>query len=292
MICETIKRYRKAKGMSQEELAVKLNVVRQTVSKWENGLSVPDADILIRMAQLLDVSVSQLLELEPDCAIDVDLAAELEKANELLAEKSRRENLLRQANSKRGAILFLSFLSMLLALSVEHEAVSVFLAGSCTLAAVVILLRNLALLTSVTTDDLRLGVLRTVTWFNLGIFILAMAVAGLEAAGKLTLSQDSRRLLALALVSCVMLFTGFISPKLPYNRHTGLRLPWTVQDEDTWNLAHQILGILSFPTVLLYVACALTISDFEAVTLCAMAVWIGIPGLISFIFFHKKLRGK
>lgn len=292
MICETIKRFRKEKGMSQEELAVKLNVVRQTVSKWENGLSVPDADILIRMAQLLDVSVSQLLELETDSAADMDLAAELERANALLAEKSRRENLLRQANSARGTILLLSFLAMLLALSVKHEVMSILLAGSCTLAAVVVLLRNLKLLTSVTTDDLRLGVLRAATWFNLGIFVLAMAVAGLEAAGKLTLSENSGKLLALALVSCVMLFTGIISPKLPHNRHTGLRLPWTVQDKDTWDLAHRVLGILSFPTVLLYVACALTISDFEAVTLCAMAVWIGIPSLISFIFFQHKLRGK
>lgn len=61
MINENIRHFRKAKGISQEEMAVKLNVVRQTVSKWENGLSVPDADVLIHIAQLLDVSVSQLL---------------------------------------------------------------------------------------------------------------------------------------------------------------------------------------------------------------------------------------
>lgn len=63
MINENIKHFRKTRGMSQEEMAVKLNVVRQTVSKWEKGLSVPDADVLIEMANLLDVSVSQLLEL-------------------------------------------------------------------------------------------------------------------------------------------------------------------------------------------------------------------------------------
>ena len=39
MLNENIKRARKAKGLSQEELAAKLNVVRQTVSKWENGVS-------------------------------------------------------------------------------------------------------------------------------------------------------------------------------------------------------------------------------------------------------------
>lgn len=61
MIGEQIKAARKAKGVSQEELAVRLGVVRQTVSKWENGMSVPDADVLIKIAELLDVPVSQLL---------------------------------------------------------------------------------------------------------------------------------------------------------------------------------------------------------------------------------------
>ena len=71
MLNENIKRARKAKGLSQEELAVKLNVVRQTVSKWENGLSVPDSDLLIFLAEELDTSVNALLgetiqEQEPD----------------------------------------------------------------------------------------------------------------------------------------------------------------------------------------------------------------------------------
>lgn len=66
MINENIKHFRKAKGISQEEMAVKLNVVRQTVSKWENGLSVPDADVLINMAKLLDVPVNKLLGIEMD----------------------------------------------------------------------------------------------------------------------------------------------------------------------------------------------------------------------------------
>lgn len=111
MINENIRHFRKAKGISQEEMAVKLNVVRQTVSKWENGLSVPDVDVLIHMANLLDVSVSQLL------------------------------------------------------------------------------------------------------------------------------------------------------------------------------------GNISFPVVLLYIACTWTISNFEIVTLCAMIVWLGIPGGISYVHFHKKFRG-
>ena len=61
MLNENIKRGRKLKGLSQQELAVKLNVVRQTVSKWEQGLSVPDSDMLIALSEVLEIPVSKLL---------------------------------------------------------------------------------------------------------------------------------------------------------------------------------------------------------------------------------------
>ena len=61
MLNENIKAIRKSKGLSQEELAVKLNVVRQTISKWEQGLSVPDSDMLILISEVLETPVSTLL---------------------------------------------------------------------------------------------------------------------------------------------------------------------------------------------------------------------------------------
>lgn len=61
MLKDNIKAVRKSKGLSQEELAIKLNVVRQTISKWEQGLSVPDSDMLISMSEVLEIPVSTLL---------------------------------------------------------------------------------------------------------------------------------------------------------------------------------------------------------------------------------------
>lgn len=70
MLGDHIKQIRIAKGLSQEELAVALNVVRQTVSKWEKGLSTPDSDMLVRLAHVLDTSVNDLLgEKEPMAAV-------------------------------------------------------------------------------------------------------------------------------------------------------------------------------------------------------------------------------
>ena len=64
MFSENLKTLRRQKGFSQEELAARLHVVRQTVSKWEKGQSVPDAGTLIRLAEVLEVSVSELLAIK------------------------------------------------------------------------------------------------------------------------------------------------------------------------------------------------------------------------------------
>ena len=91
MLNENIKRLRKSKGLSQEELAMKLNVVRQTVSKWENGLSVPDSGILILLADELDTTVSVLLgeDVQENTPDDMKTISEkLEVINLLLAKKS------------------------------------------------------------------------------------------------------------------------------------------------------------------------------------------------------------
>lgn len=91
MFNDNLKILRKEKGLSQEELAERLHVVRQTVSKWEKGLSVPDADFLIRIAEIFETSVSTLLgdTVEPSADNNI-IAQKLEQLNILLAEKNRR----------------------------------------------------------------------------------------------------------------------------------------------------------------------------------------------------------
>lgn len=93
MLQENIKAFRQKKGMTQEELASRLHVVRQTVSKWEKGLSVPDAELLIRLAEVLEVSVAQLLGGEAETATEEKpdaMIEQLSRINEQLAIKNRR----------------------------------------------------------------------------------------------------------------------------------------------------------------------------------------------------------
>ena len=90
MLNENIKAIRKSRGLSQEELAIKLSVVRQTISKWEQGLSVPDADMLISIAEVFEMPVSTLLgETVVETRVD-DLKAiseKLEVINQQLANR-------------------------------------------------------------------------------------------------------------------------------------------------------------------------------------------------------------
>ena len=92
MLHENLKALRKQKGLTQEELAIRLNVVRQTVSKWESGRSVPDADILLKIADVLDVSISDLLgaALPNDETQQNEIAAQLIRLNEQYAIRNRR----------------------------------------------------------------------------------------------------------------------------------------------------------------------------------------------------------
>lgn len=91
MLSENLKNLRKTKGITQEELAIRLNVVRQTISKWEKGLSVPDADTLIKLADFFEVSVSELLGSKVEKEADTNsIADQLSRINEQLAIKNKR----------------------------------------------------------------------------------------------------------------------------------------------------------------------------------------------------------
>ena len=91
MFQDNLKTLRKNIGITQEELAARLNVVRQTISKWEKGQSVPDAEMLVKLAEIFEVPVSQLLgsRIEPDSQPDA-LAEQLARINEQLVIKNRR----------------------------------------------------------------------------------------------------------------------------------------------------------------------------------------------------------
>ncbi len=113
MLAENIRALRKQKGYSQETLAQQLNVVRQTVSKWEKGLSVPDAEMLERLAETFEVPAGRLLgeslpEEEHSCSADI--ARQLAILNEHFARQAARRRLFRRILLIAAAVLLLAVL--------------------------------------------------------------------------------------------------------------------------------------------------------------------------------------
>ena len=96
MLKDNLKTLRKSKGLSQEELSIKLNVVRQTISKWETGLSVPDAEMLVTISEFFETPVSEILgeNIEKKEKDDLKVISEkLEVVNEQLSnyQKEKRK---------------------------------------------------------------------------------------------------------------------------------------------------------------------------------------------------------
>ena len=118
MLKENIKTIRKSKGLSQEELAIKLNVVRQTISKWEQGLSVPDSEMLISISEVLETPVSTLLgENISESKVD-DLKAISEKLEiinlQLSQRKNERRKMIRWLLISFCIIIIITFITLIL----------------------------------------------------------------------------------------------------------------------------------------------------------------------------------
>ena len=152
------------------------------------------------------------------------------------------------------------------------------------IAILVIFYRNIPLLTITGDKTVKTGSIKAVTIFDIVMIILMAAFAILIKTGVFYLGERKEEMFAAALITVVIIFTGLIAPKLPFNRHTGLRLPWTVQNEGAWNIAHRVLGIISVPLGLLYLSLTFFVSNFEMLTLAVVIAWIGVPGLISLLY--------
>ena len=196
-------------------------------------------------------------------------------------------------NQKRGVILLLCFAAVIFSASIQNQTLAACAVGVCSIAALLILYKNLALFTDTVADEMHTRALTITTFFNIGMILVVITVTMLTESGVLTLSTSGEKIFATAVVAVIIIFSGMISPRLPFNRHTGLRLPWTVRDEATWNVAHRILGITALPVALFYIAAAIVADDhMKTITLCAVAFWIGIPAAVSYIYYQRKMHGR
>lgn len=195
-------------------------------------------------------------------------------------------------NKSRGMILFLSFIGLIVAMVLQNSAAALLLTGGCFLAAEWVLYRHLGELSNLDEDSPKVKTLRMVTVFDVLILLLCIGAALLSEAGIVGRNETADKYFAAALILAIMLFLGNLAPKLPFTRHTGLRLPWTVTDEETWIVAHRILGYTSLPLALVYLAGIPVVSDFKALSITIFLLWVGIPSGLSLLFYMQKFRGR
>lgn len=192
----------------------------------------------------------------------------------------------RQGNHLRMILLLLCLGMALAALFLQNSGAVLALTGAFAAAALILLYRNMESLTGIPTDSPKHRTLLWVTLMDLLVLAFGMGAAYLSSNGYL--GKTGQEIVAAAVILAVMLIGGNVAPKIPFNRYTGLRLPWTVRDADTWRLAHRVLGYVSFPLAFAYVALLLGGVGMETATLSVVILWIGIPGLLSYWMFRRK----
>ena len=186
----------------------------------------------------------------------------------------------------RWMLLIFSLLGLLSAVFIPFPVLKLALLCALSAACLVILYRNMDSLTGYSEENPKNRTMKWITVFNGALLLLCIGAVWLGENGYL--GNVSEEWLAVALVSVVMVVLGNLAPKIPFNPYTGLRLPWTVRDEDTWRLAHRILGYISFPLVFLYGALLLCGVEIGTATGIVIFSWIIIPGGISFLFYRRK----
>lgn len=188
-------------------------------------------------------------------------------------------------------ISILSFAALAISLIVRDTWVSFVLIVACLLIALALLGGNISHLSKIAEDNPKVKTIKFVTVFNAICFLGVVILIILSITGTIQLTDRSETMIASAITSLVILVLGNVCPKLPYSRHTGLRLPWTLADESTWILAHRILGYTAIPFGVSNIIAMFSFQSpniREGFAIGTFLLWVAIPAVISGIYFYKK----
>ena len=94
-------------------------------------------------------------------------------------------------------------------------------------------------------------------------------------------TEYTERMFANAFIIIIIVWFGNIAGKIPFNRYIGLRLPWLLADEETWNIGHRLLEYCSLPLAIIYLGLIPFVNN-KNLAICIVALWIIIPGVISY----------
>ena len=245
-------------NLTQTELGDKLGVSYKAVSKWENGICLPDPSLYNDICRIFHITKDELFS------------------------GSRKE--INFKNKKEFILLILCLIMILTCIFIPTVISNTILMSSIIGIVVIIALGyftlNIHKLTNISKDNKKLKVVKTLNYFIINLIPVIIIFTSL-----FKIKMPNEELISIIIILLIMM-SGVFFKNFPYNRHIGLRLPWTVRDESTWIIAHKILALISMPLALLtYIATIYF--DIEISLTVGIISWILIPSIISGIHFYK-----
>ncbi|WP_097027644.1 SdpI family protein [Clostridium peptidivorans] len=145
-----------------------------------------------------------------------------------------------------------------------------------------------AKITKLSEDNPKVRTVRNINRMIMAIIVICFLFIAVTQNKSISSSKNNE-LIIVGLISVFIMAFGNVSPKIPFNRYLGLRLPWTIRDEETWKIAHKVLGYVSFPLAIIQFILVFFFS-MDKVTTASILTWIAIPGLYSLRFYYKKMK--
>ena len=133
----------------------------------------------------------------------------------------------------------------------------------------------------------KVATIKLITRFNIGIITLLALIITLNPIKSIP--QKKLDIIVGVVVGLYILVFGNLAPKIPFNRYLGFRLPWTIRDEETWRVAHKILGYVSFPSGIIAIIGSIYFNMNQVITLTTCLLII-IPSVYSGYFYYKKMK--
>ncbi|WP_343102098.1 SdpI family protein [Romboutsia sp. MSSM.1001216sp_RTP31141st1_G3_RTP31141_220114] len=196
---------------------------------------------------------------------------------------------MKKINSTKTILLTISLLILGIGFIMSDGYIEILILGILGIVSLFLLNIQATNIVELSEDNPKVKTFRFLNIFNISIVILCFIFALSSPNNQLSITENNKNLV-ICFMSVFMMFFGNLSPKIPFNRYLGLRLPWTIRDEETWKIAHKLVGYLSFP-----IATIMFIASFffngDIVGIIGILTWIIVPSIYSFIFYSKKLKG-
>lgn len=188
-------------------------------------------------------------------------------------------------------ILFLitSLIILIGGFMVKESNLTISIIGAVVIFTLIIFDVNAPKIAKLSEENVKIKTMRTLNRLTILIIIIGCMFSILSPI-KISLDPKTNEILLVGLCSIFIMFFGNLAPKIPFNRYMGLRLPWTVRDEDTWRVAHRILGYVSFPIGIVMFVLSFFFK-IETIVVTGVLTWIIIPSIYSLVFYYRKIKG-